>query len=236
MADLLIVKNISREGPGLLEVILADHNISYTLVDLAKGEAFPSPLGYKALVVLGGPDSANDTTDKMLGELAQVKLALENSIPYLGICLGLQVGVKAAGGNVVPGTQKEIGFINPAGEQYAVTLTAAGKQDPLFADLTSPLKVFQLHGEVVELTDTMTLLATASGCPNQIVKIADKAYGIQSHFELTDEMLQLWATEDPDLTPIGYDKLKKDFEAIRAEYTDIGETLLHNFLRMAGLL
>jgi hypothetical protein len=66
MNDVLIVKNISREGPGLLERILVEAGLTATVVDLDKGESFPSPLGYKALVVLGGPDSANDTTDKML--------------------------------------------------------------------------------------------------------------------------------------------------------------------------
>lgn len=98
MADLLIVKNITREAPGLLARVLDEHNISYDVVDLDKGEPFPSPLTYKALVVLGGPDSANDATDKMQQELDQVRAAFTAGLPYLGICLGLQVGVKAAGG------------------------------------------------------------------------------------------------------------------------------------------
>ena len=236
MADLLIVKNITREAPGLLARVLDEHKISYDVVDLDKGDPFPSLLGYKALVVLGGPDSANDATDKIQQELAQVRAAFTAGLPYLGICLGLQVGVKAAGGSVVPGSQKEVGFINPSGQQYIVKVTESGKQDPLLADLSGSLKVFQLHGEVVGLTPSMQLLATAPDCPNQVVKIGDKAYGIQSHFELTDEMLKEWAQQDPDLTPIGYEKLKADFAAIRDEYTDIGETLLHNFLRIAGLL
>ncbi len=187
MADLLIVKNITREGPGLLARVLDEHKISYDVVDLDKGETFPSPLGYKALVVLGGPDSANDATDKMQQELEQVRTAFGAGLPYLGICLGLQVGVKAAGGAVLPGAQKEIGFINPSGQQYTVKITETGKEDPLLTDLSGSLKVFQLHGEVVELTPSMQLLATAPDCPNQVVKIGDKAYGIQSHFELTDE-------------------------------------------------
>jgi GMP synthase-like glutamine amidotransferase len=236
MSDLLIVQNISREGPGLLSGVLHEHNITYDTVDLDKGETFPSPLGYKAIVVLGGPDSANDTSDKMTNELQQVTAAIDAGIPYLGICLGLQVLVKAADGRVVPGSHKEIGFTNTSGQPYAVEPTDAGKHDPLLANMLGSLPVFQLHGEVVELTDTMQLLATAPDCPNQIVKVAPKAYGIQSHFELTDHMLQVWASEDPDLTPIGYDALQKDFAAIKAAYFDIGETFFHNFLRIAGLI
>lgn len=235
MADLLIVKNIPREGPGLLAGVLEKQNVSYDVVDLDAGDAFPSPVGYKALVVLGGPDSANDTTEKIQQELAQIRLALANTLPYLGICLGLQVAVKAAGGRVLPGTQKEIGFMDPAGRPYAVTATDAGVQDPLLAGLPSPLTVFQLHGEVVELTPAMTLLASSPVCP-QIVKVADKAYGIQSHFELTEDMLKLWAEQDPDLQPLGYQKLNTEFAAIRRQYTDIGERLLTNFLQIAGLV
>ncbi|MDB5185659.1 MAG: glutamine amidotransferase class-I, partial [Candidatus Saccharibacteria bacterium] len=97
------------------------------------------------------------------------------------------------------------------------------------------LDVFQLHGETVELTPDMTVLATGKFCLNQIVRVAPKAYGIQSHFELTPEMLAVWAEQDPDLIPIGKDKLLADFKAIEQSYTRIGQTLLRNFLRIAEL-
>src|SRR5487761_1756747 len=190
--DVLIVKNVSREGPGLLERVLAEHEIMYDIVDLDGGQAFPSPVDYRALIVLGGPDSANDASEKMQTELAQIKLAVDKSVPYLGICLGLQVLVKASGGNVVPAAQKEIGFTYQAGQPYTVTLTDAGKQDALFAGLPETLGVFQLHGETVELTEGMQLLATGRDCPNQVVKVGEHAYGIQSHFELTEPMLHSW--------------------------------------------
>ena len=236
MSELLIVKNITREGPGLLQQVLEEANISFDVVDLDIGEAFPTPTDYKALVVLGGPDSANDTTDKMGRELDQIKVALNAGIPYLGICLGLQTLVKVAGGSIVKAENKEVGFINPDGSQYTVERTEAGKSDPLLAGLNESLDVFQLHGEAVEMTDTMTLLATGKYCQNQIVKVADKAYGIQSHFELTPEMLAVWAANDPDLMPIGNERLQADFEAIKEPYTRIGETLLRNFLGVANLL
>ena len=73
-------------------------------------------------------------------------------------------------------------------------------------------------------------------CQNQIIKVADKAYGIQSHFEVTPEMLAVWAEQDPDLIPIGRNKLAADLEAIKQSYTNIGQTLLGNFLRIANLI
>lgn len=235
MSELLIIQNITREGPGLLTNVLQAAGVPFDIVDLNKNEPLPNLNNYKALVVLGGPDSANDTTSKMATELAYIKQALDTGMPYLGICLGLQTLVKAAGGNVVPGTVKEIGFINPDGDQHTVTVTQEGKADPLLQNLPQDLDVFQLHGETVELTPSMTLLATGKFCKNQIIRVADKAYGIQSHFELTTEMLAVWAAQDPDLTPIGNEALQSDFATIRQSYTTTGETLLRNFLNIAGL-
>lgn len=235
MSELLIVQNISREGPGLLEQVLRDENVAFDLVDLDKGQEMPPLDGYKALVVLGGPDSANDDTVKMTAELSRIKEGLDTGLPYLGICLGLQTLVKAAGGKVVPGEVKEVGFIDPDNSQHTVAVTDEGKADPLLAGLPEVLDVFQLHGETVELNPDMTVLATGKFCRNQIVRVAARAYGIQSHFELTPEMLAVWAEQDPDLIPIGKDKLLADFEAIKQSYTRIGQTLLRNFLKIAEL-
>lgn len=236
----LIVQNIAREGPGLIEALLKDVAIDYDLVYLDKGEIFPDPTNYGALVVMGGPDSANDNTAKMSAELRQVKAALDAGVPYLGICLGLQVAVKVSGGKVVKGV-KEIGLSDSKGNPYSVTLTdvaltALGKKDPLFVGLRNDFRVFQLHGETVEMTKTMHLLATGSDCRNQIVKIRRKAYGIQSHFELTKEMLKEWLKADPDLNRLNEQKVLAEFEAMEEVYTITGLSLFRNFLHIAGLI
>jgi GMP synthase (glutamine-hydrolysing) len=191
-------------------------------------------------VVLGGPDSANDTTPKMLAEQQRVKAALNAGVPYLGICLGLQIAVKVAGGKVVKSV-KEVGLRNAEGTPYSVTLTdlaltALGKKDPLFVGLRNDFRVFQLHGETVEMTKDMQLLATGADCRNQIVKLAHNAYGIQSHFELTREMLADWLKADPDLSPLDGQKVMTEFETIEEVYTITGLSLLRNFLHIAGLI
>jgi GMP synthase (glutamine-hydrolysing) len=236
----LIVQNISREGPGLLRRILAETAIPYHLVDLSQGQSFPDPTEYGALVVLGGPDSANDTTPKMQDELERVGQALRANVPYLGICLGLQVAVKVAGGNVVPGV-KEVGLHAPDGTPYSVSLTdlaltALGKKDPLFLGLRNDFRVFQLHGETVETTAGMQLLATGRHCRTQIIKINSNAYGIQSHFELTREMLQEWLQAEPDLTPLAEQAVLAEFDALEEVYTITGLSLLRNFLHIAKLI
>jgi len=123
MKKVLLVKNITREGPGLLENLLKEHHIESDVVDLDKGDQFPSPLEYDALFVFGGPDSANDETTKIKKERKIIQEALTANIPYLGICLGLQLLVKVSGGKVVKNHVKEIGFRDPNNDRFSVTLT-----------------------------------------------------------------------------------------------------------------
>ena len=232
--EMLIVKNITREGPGLLEDLLKERRMKYTIVDPNQGQTFPPIENYAALVVLGGPDSANDENDKMRHELTSVREARNAGIPYLGICLGLQTLVKASGGKIVRNPVKEIGFRDPENKRFTVELTEEGKGDPLFAGLDHIFKVFHLHGETVELTKDMRLLETGKFCKNQVVKIGSNAYGTQCHFELTPEMFEIWMSEDPDLLTLDKENLRADFESTKEEYTQVGRRLLQNFLKIAG--
>lgn len=233
---LLIVQNISHEGPGILADLLKEHGIDFELCDLSKGNAAPDPAGFAGMVVLGGPQSANDETAQIIGELALIKKALDAGVPYLGICLGLQLLVKARGGNVVKCPRQEIGFREPDGEPFMVELTGEGKQDALFRGMPRRLRVFQLHGETVELADSMTLLATGRGCTNQVVRVGSNAWGLQCHFEITPEMFESWIGIDADLKAMNRDELLAEFEAISEEYAETGRSILLNFLAVTGLV
>ncbi len=232
--EILIVKNITREGPGILAELLDERSIPYTVLDLLAGEMLPDHSSYGAVVVLGGPNSANDTDDTMVRELAWIKSVVAAGIPYLGICLGLQTLVKAHGGAVVPNHVQEIGFRDHEGERFSVELTEAGKANPLFADLGDTFQVFHLHGETVELTPDMTLLASGKHCTNQIVRVGENAFGIQCHFELTEDMFETWLANDPDLQALDAESLRADFAATKDSYTEVGKKLFNNFLTIAG--
>ena len=232
---LLIIKNISHEEPGLLESLLCKHGIASEGADLSAGEIFPDPREYSALVVLGGPQSANDDTPAMQLQLRRIEEALHQEIPYLGICLGMQCLVKAGGGKVVKSPAKEIGFIDPEGNPYRIELTEAGNNDPLFDGLGSSFPVFQLHGETVELAPSgMELLATGKQCLIQAVRVERNAYGLQCHFELTDAMFSDWCDIDADLKIMNRRNLMEQYETIREEYLSTGLKLLHNFLKISG--
>ncbi|WP_094228701.1 type 1 glutamine amidotransferase [Methanolobus psychrotolerans] len=234
--SLLIVKNIPREGPGILEDILTKNSIPHEIIDLDTGDNLPDPLGYSAIIVLGGPDSANDTTGKMITELAMVRQAIDAGIPYLGICLGMQALVKACGGSVYANDVKEIGLRGEDGNYYSVGIETEYADDPLFNGLESPVKIFHLHGETVKITEEMQLMGTGKYCRHQIIKVGEKAYGIQGHFELTPEMFMVWLDSDPELKEMDRETLMTDFESLANEYSSNGKILFGNFLKIAGVM
>lgn len=231
---LLILKNVTHEGPGLLEELLPERRIEADLSDLSKGDPIPDPTLYRALVVLGGPQSVNDPSPAMQEELRQIGRALQAAVPYLGICLGMQALAKAAGGRVVPCHRKETGFFEADGKPFEMELTEEGRRDPLFRGLGERFRVFQLHGETVEPAPGTVQVGTASGCPWQAIRVEEKAYGLQCHFELTRGMLEAWTGIDPDLISMGSERVLREFDAFREAYRQTGLRLLSNFLDLAG--
>ena len=233
--NILILKNISREGPGLIEDILRENNLKFEIIEPDQIAHINSIENLGALIVLGGPNSANDTDLNMQKELDLIRKVVYAEIPYLGICLGLQTIVKAMGGRVVNCETKEIGFRDQNNKYYKIDLTPQGRRDGLFKNLPDSFTVFQLHGETVTLSSEMTLLASGDICKNQIVKIGSNAYGIQCHFELNGEMLGLWIKNDHDLQQLDGDKVLSDYKAIQGYYRETGRQLIKNFLGIAGL-
>jgi len=232
MKKVYVLENISREGPGYLGDLMNQKHMPYEIIDLTQKQTFPPLSQVKGLIVMGGPDSANDQSLKILKEIKFIKDAFEADIPYLGICLGLQLGVKAAGGTVRKNFTKEIGTRDGSGNLCQVSLTNEGLKDPLLQGLPKQIPVFHLHGETVTLTHSMTCLGTGSFCQNQIVKIKEKAYGIQSHFELTPEMLKVWLAEDDDLKIANTNQIWDDFLKIQKTYRQTAEILFNNFLNL----
>lgn len=228
-SPILIIKNSSREGPGIIRDVFVEHHYRLDCRDLDAGDTFPLPRNYAAVIVMGGPDSAYDDTAKMTREMRMVQKCLEWEIPYLGVCLGLQVLAKAAGGMVMKAEYPETGFIHGDSRPYTVTRTAS---DRIFRGIPETFRVFQLHGDTVEPASSTALIAVGSHIRAQMIKCGDKAYGTQFHFELDDALFQAWAKEDKDLKALDQESLQREWEMIRAEYLRIGRQLVENFVSL----
>jgi len=228
--NVLVLRNNLHEGPGILTRILDNREISYDLIDFESRESVPSLSAYSAVFMLGGPESANDQTKKMQDAITLVRTIIRSEVPYFGICLGMQVLVKAAGGQVIRCVKNEVGWRDPGNEFYCIHLNDPGRDDPLFAGISENIPVFQLHGEMAEPSAGGEVLAYAYECPVQVVKEGKLAYGFQCHIEMDDLLLQTLIREDPLLSSMDSMKILSDFHAIREEYTANGTMILSNFL------
>ena len=235
-AKVWFVKNMTHEAAGLFSCFAQQHKIPFSVADLHQGEKFPKAAKGDAVVILGGPDSANGTKPKIMRELEVLRKCLRDGIPCLGVCLGLQLLVKAAGGTVFRNPVKETGFRDPGGGWFEMEKTAEGKKDPLLAGIPEFCRVFHLHGETVGLTSSMTRLAQGRFCENQIVRIQERVYGIQGHIELSERMFEDWLAMDEDLRKMNIRELRRDFQAVRLESERNSGVLFKNFLRISGLL
>ncbi len=235
MVKVLVLKNIEHESLGLMSDLLEEHHIEYTTIDLSKRVSFPSIRHYQLIIIMGGPDSANDNSLKIQNELKFVKSAMEQKVPVLGVCLGLQLMVKACGGVVLKNPMQEIGFKNGS-DWYEVKLTDKGLKDPIFNGVKDNFVVFQLHGETVQLAEKMVLLGTGEYCQNQVVRIGEKSYGLQFHFELTESLFNSWLKQAPELKFQDIEVLKSQFEQIKNDYLFRGQKIFENYLDLCKLI
>lgn len=233
----LVVQNIEREGPGLIASVLRERDLGYDVVGLSGRMRLPKTVEkYGCVFMMGGPQSANDATAAMVERLELARSAISSGIPFLGVCLGMQMAVRACAGSVHNAQVKEIGWKDAvSGSYFEIELTSHGRADPLFNGLSDRLKIFHLHAETVTLASGMTLLATGKTCANQVVRIGDVAYGLQGHLELTEEMFGTWLNDDPELKGLSRNELESDYRAVKDEYESNGRGLLSNFLGIAGL-
>lgn len=232
--NLLIIKNTKTEGPGLLSTVLREREIGSDMVEYYQDGILPPLSRYSAVIVLGGPQSANDTTEKMKDLIAYTRRILREDIPYFGICLGMQVLARAAGGRIGRCPVKEIGWRDATGEYYRMHLTERGRRDPLLAGIRGPVRLFQLHEEMAEPSVCGEVLAFGDDCPVQLIKEGRYAYGIQGHIEVDEPLLKIIGKTDPGILPKARSSLIPDYQAIRDEYIGTGMTLFSNFLDIIG--
>ncbi len=172
----------------------------------------------------------------MRQEIEGVREIIRNRIPYMGVCLGMQVLAKAAGGSVVKAEEKEIGLRTAEGEPYKMMLTGEGKNNKLFEGMPDEFPVFHLHGETVVLPEHAKLLAEGNRCRIQCFVVEPFFYGIQGHLELTEEVLREWLGSIGDFNSVNKEELLNTYLEIRESYLASSRRLFANFLRIAGLL
>jgi GMP synthase (glutamine-hydrolysing) len=124
----------------------------------------------KGVILSGGPASVYEPGAPQLPGWV-----LEQGMPTLGICYGMQLLARALGGNVAPADRREYG---PA------TIEVAEGESPLFAGLPATLDVWMSHGDHVDaLPPGFAVLARTANAPLAAMA-KDGLVAIQFHPEV----------------------------------------------------
>ncbi|MEA2269010.1 MAG: hypothetical protein QOC64_1620 [Solirubrobacteraceae bacterium] len=185
---LLVLQHLSTEHPGSFADVIRERGVDVLTVELDEGEALPSLADVDAILVMGGPMSANDDDEHpwLATERAFIREAVEAGVPLLGACLGAQLLAAALGAGVYP---------VPAGPEVGllpVDVVDAGLTDPVLAGLAPSFLTCQWHGDTFDLPAGGELLASSPHCRNQAFRVGPSAYAIQFHVEPTTEQIAQW--------------------------------------------
>ena len=186
----LVLQHIAIEHPGVFRDFMRADGIAWDAVELDEGEAIPPLDGYDAVISMGGPMDVfeEDAHPWLADEKAAIREAVAaRGMPFLGVCLGHQLLADALGGRVETIVEPEVGIME-------VSLTEAGRADPLLAGLDATLTCLQWHGcAVTALPDGAVNLASSERCAIQAFRVGRHAYGLQYHVELTPTTVAEWA-------------------------------------------
>jgi GMP synthase (glutamine-hydrolysing) len=141
---------------------------------------------WSGVILGGGPYNVSDTPadksdDQRRAEadvLALLDEIVARDFPFLGCCFG----IGALGTHI--GATVDRTYAEPIGS-VQVSLTAAGRDDPLLTDLPDEFEAFVGHKEAVsQLPPQAVLLASSPACPVQAFRVGHSVYATQFHPEL----------------------------------------------------
>jgi GMP synthase-like glutamine amidotransferase len=183
---LLVVEHQPDAPAGLVASWAAGCGLAVTTLRPASGQPLPRSLSPgDAVVVLGSEQTAfDDSVPWLADELRFVGLAVENSVPVLGICFGGQVLARVLGARVYRLDAPEIGGVS------LISKRAGLAEGPWLA----------WHRDGFERPPGSAELATG-GASLQAFSVGPHV-GLQFHPEVTRPIVAAWiAGADPPLDP-----------------------------------
>jgi len=225
------------DPPGYLGEIMQEHDILCEVVKVDEAPV-PDPTEYDAFIAMGGPQhvGADDRYPYLPGVEAAIRRAVEEDIPYLGLCLGGQLLAHALGAPVSPHHVAEIGFSR-------IELIGEGKNDPLFQGLPGYQQVIHWHEDTFDIPGSAVQLASGTITYNQAFRFGRRAYGTQYHIELTPGMLDVWLFypeyRQEIINALGVetaDRFISDRAKLYPLFREHTRIMFENFLRIAGVI
>ena len=213
MKKVLVFQHVPYEILGTLDPLLRGEGYRIRYVNFGREpDAEPCVDKYQGLIILGGPMNVDmtDAYPHLETEVRLIRRAMDQGIPILGICLGAQLIAKTLGAKVGKNPEKEIGW-------YDISLTEAGKQDPVMGHLEDTRPIFEWHGDTFDLPKGAVHLATGTSCTNQAFRYGDNVYGFQFHMEVDAALVDRWLNTPVYRAEIAATEGRIDPDAIRRE-------------------
>lgn len=232
---LLTIIHEADAGPGVFLDVLSESGATVdTWVAPDQAEA-PARAGvYDAILGFGGSVHPDQQLEHpwLAAEQRFLAAALRERVPLLGVCLAAELIALAEGGAVRRISRPEIGW-------YDVTLTSAGRADPVLGPVGESFLALEWHSYEAVLPAQATVLAS-SDSSLQAYRIGGHAWGIQFHAEVTaadfHHWLETYHSFDEDAIESGIDA-----EAIAAAteerieaWNGIGRGICERFLQVAS--
>lgn len=232
MPSVLVVQHEDDCPPVLFGDWLSEAGCSLEVCRPYAGEALPDVTSYDGLLVLGGPQHAEDDTVPWFPPLKeQLRAALASGTPTLGICLGHQLITSALGGRVER---------NPRGQQLGlleVGWTKAAARDDLCAAVATSRRGVQWNDDIVtRLPDDALLLAETAQGEVQAARFGPRMWGVQLHPEVDVATLRPWAESDRHAhveRGVDQEAVLHAIEAAADELSGAWRPLAHSFAHLA---
>lgn len=234
MPRVLVVQHDEQCPPVLLGRWLAEAGCHLDVRRPYAGDDLPAPASYDGLLVLGGPQGAEDDSPAWFGPLkAHLRDAVAGGLPTLGVCLGHQLLASALGGRVAR---------NPRGQLVGlldVGWTPSATDDDLLGPVSTPRRGVHWNDDVVTVLPpgAVVLAATPAG-EAQAVRFGPRAWGVQWHPEVDAATLRPWADDDREahvLRGLDQDRLLDEVDAAAPELERAWRPLADSFARLARL-
>jgi GMP synthase (glutamine-hydrolysing) len=229
---LLVIQPDPRGGPDYMAKWASEQGVEIDIVTPFTSVLRPESVReYDGLVVLGGEMGDLDTAQyPWLEDIREAfRIAEQDGVPSLGICLGAQLLASSLGGRVAQG---EAGL--ETGVVEIVQLPAASA-DPLLQGLPETFSVGAMHYDaVVELPPGATLLATGSRYPHQAFR-QGSCWGVQFHPEVSPANYESWVDAAVRESPESEQELERTVEEFSAAFSVIAPStgrLFSNFFEL----
>jgi GMP synthase (glutamine-hydrolysing) len=179
---LLAIQHVPWETPHRILDACAGLGV-HTVKPLA-GQPLPEHDAVAGAVVMGGPMNVYevDRFPALADEREWLTEACRRGMPVLGVCLGAQLLARALDAEVRPGKGKEVGF---------APVEVHDPGDPVLGALAPTTEVLHWHGDVFDLPEGATSLASSAMTEHQAFRLGN-AWGVLFHPEADFALLEAW--------------------------------------------